>query len=444
MSSAVQPSVRAAVNQTDERLERAIGLPTLTASIVNMTIGAGIFVLPAIVAARLGAAAPLAYLVCAGLMGLIVACFAAAGSRVALTGGLYAYIEVAFGPFVGFLTGVLFWLMATFAVASVATAFVGSIGAMMPALDGRVPRAIIVASVFAALALVNVRGVRAGAHVIRIVTAAKLLPLVVLVLAGLWFVGGPALQWPGLPSIDALGNACLVLIFAFAGVEIALVPTGEVINATKTVPRAVFLALACTTTFYLLLQIVAQALLGASLVSYTAAPLAEASARVLGNAGRSAILLGAVVSMFGYLSGDMLSTPRVLYAFGRDGLLPEPFRRVHPSFRTPHVAIAVHAIIITTLAVSSSFTRLAILANVAALTLYGTCVAAAVELQRRDVRSDGATPLRLPGGSTIPVLAIAVIVWLLSHATRLEFAIEALVLGLAAVFYLIRRGGGQA
>src|SRR5215467_12119639 len=126
----------------DDRLLRAIGAPTLTASIVNLTIGAGIFVLPAFVAGGLGPAAPIAYVVCAVLMGLIVSCFAAAGSRVSLTGGLYAYIEVAFGPLVGFLAGVLFWLMASFAVASVASAFAGSVGALVAALDGRVARAI--------------------------------------------------------------------------------------------------------------------------------------------------------------------------------------------------------------------------------------------------------------------------------------------------------------
>ena len=111
-------------------LVKALGVRSLTASIVNTTIGAGIFVLPAAVAAGLGAAAPLAYVLCAALMALIVSCFAAAGSRVSLTGGLYAYVGVAFGPFIGFLAGVLYQLMAAFAVASVASAFAGSVAAV--------------------------------------------------------------------------------------------------------------------------------------------------------------------------------------------------------------------------------------------------------------------------------------------------------------------------
>jgi len=431
--------------QSDERLVRAIGAPTLTASIVNMTIGAGIFVLPALVAGGLGPAAPIGYLVCAALMGLIVACFAAAGSRVSLTGGLYAYIEVAFGPFVGFLSGVLFWLMASFAVASVASAFAGSLGALVAAFDGPVARGVIIAVLFSTLAIVNVRGVRSGAWLIRVVTAAKLLPLVVFVAAGIWFVDRTNLVWPGVPGVSSIGQTCIVLIFAFAGVEVALVPTGEVVNPTRTVPIAVFSALALTTTFYLLIQATAQGLLGASLPASATAPLAEAAARVLGPGGRALMLLGATVSMFGYASGDMLGTPRLLYAFGRDGLLPEPLARVHPERRTPHVAIAIHAIIVSVLAISSSFSRLAILANVAALTLYGTCVAASIELQRRDVRDAGTRPpLRLPGGPAIPMLALVVIAWLLSNATRREFGIEAGVLGLAAAFYFSRRSGTPA
>ena len=433
----------AMAQQADERLVRAIGLPTLTANIINLTIGAGIFVLPAVAAAGLGAAAPVAYVVCACLMGLIVACFGAAGSRVSLTGGLYAYIEVAFGPFIGFLSGTLYWLMASFAVASVASAFAGSVAVLAPVLAGALPRALLIGSTFAALAGVNIRGVRSGSRVVQVVTVAKLLPLVIFVAAGIWFVSPDALRWAAVPTVDAVGKTCIILIFAFAGVEVALMPTGEVRNPTWTVPRAVFLALAITTTFYLLIQTVAQGLLGSSLTTYAAAPLAEAASRVLGLAGRTLVLLGATVSMFGYMSGDMLGSPRALYAFARDRVLPEVVARVHDRYRTPYVAIIVHATIVALLAISSSFTQLAILANVSALTLYMLCVVAALELQRRDVRADG-VPFNLPGGPLIPALAVIVILWMLSHATRREFGIEGFVLALAALFYSIRSGARES
>src|SRR5437899_3210558 len=229
--------------RSEGALLKALGVRSLTASIVNTTIGAGIFVLPAAVAAGLGAAAPLAYILCAALMALIVSCFAAAGSRVSLTGGLYAYVGVAFGPFVGFLAGVLYWLMASFAVASVASAFAGSMGVLWTGAASGLGRAMVLAALFGALAFVNVRGVAA------------------------------------------------------------------------------------------------------------AAPLAEAASRVLGRGGRLLVLIGAVVSMFGYVSGDMLGSPRALFAFARDGIFPAPLVRVHPRFRTPYVAVMVHAAIVATLAI---------------------------------------------------------------------------------------------
>ena len=424
-------------------LVRAIGARQLTASIVNSTIGAGIFVLPAVAAAGLGAAAPIAYIFSAALMALIVCCVAAAGSRVSLTGGIYAYVEVAFGPYVGFLAGVLYFLTATFAVVSVSSAFAGSIGALWPAADSPVARAMVIAALFTMLAVVNIRGVRPGIRLVEGLTVAKLLPLLVLVGGGIWFVNPIDLRWPGMPAASAIGQAAIVLIYAFAGLEIALVPSGEVRDPARTVPRALFSALAITTLLYLLIQSVAQGLLGPAMASFSNAPLAEAASRVLGQGGRLLVLLGAVVSMFGYVAGDMLGSPRSLFAFARDGVLPKVVARIHPRFHTPYIAIAIYACIVAALAISSSFRQLAVLANVAALTGYLMCVAASYELQRRDVRADGGIPFAVPGGPAIPILAAAVILWLLTSATRREFGVEALVLAVATLFYFIRKTGGQ-
>jgi len=428
--------------RSDTGLVRAIGARQLTASIINVTVGAGIFVLPAAASGGLGAAAPLAYVVCAVLMALIVCCFAAAGSRVSLTGGVYAYVEVAFGPFVGFLAGILYVLMATFAVASVSSAFAGSVGELWSVAKTPAGRAITIAALFAVLAATNIRGVRIGARLVEIVTAAKLVPLIVLVVAGVWSINPAYLRWLQPPSSSAVGQTAIVLIFAFVGMEIALVPSGELRDPARTVPRAVFSALAVTTTLYLLIQIVAQGLLGPSMSMFATAPLAEAASRVLGRGGQLLVLVGATISMFGYVSGDMLGSPRAVYAFARDGRVPAVLARIHPRFHTPYIAIVVYATAVAALAISSSFTQLAVLANVAALTLYLTCVAASFDLQRRDVRSDG-VPFEMPGGLLIPLLAGIVIVWLLSNASRREFAVEGLVLAVGAMIYFLQRTGGR-
>ena len=432
--------------RSDAGFVRAIGLQQLTASIINVTVGAGIFVLPAAAAATLGPAAPIAYVVCAVLMALSICCFASAGSRVSLTGGLYAYVEVAFGRFIGFLAGVLYALMAAFAVASVASAFAGSVGALFfQGSTGTLApptRALLLIALFGGLAAINVRGVKFGARLIETMTVAKLLPLVVFVAAGIWAVNADYLRWPAIPSPAEIGRTAIVLIFAFVGVEIALVPSGEIRDPARTVPRALFLALSITTTLYLLIQMTAQGLLGSAMSTFAAAPLAEAAGRVLGAAGRALVLVGAIMSTFGYVSGDMLGSPRAWYAFGRAGVLPEAMTRIHPIYHTPYIAIVVYACVVAALAISSSFTQLAVLANVAALTLYLMCVAASFELQRRNVRADG-TPFAVPGGPAIPIAAGAVIIWLLSNATCREFIVEGAVLVTASLLYFIRRAVGQ-
>src|SRR5262245_19054340 len=282
----------------ESQLVRALGVRRLTASVINTTVGAGIFVLPAAIVAQSGRAAPYAYILCTIAMALIVTCFAAAGSRVALTGGPYAYVEVAFGPFVGFISGVLYWLAAALAVASVAAALVGSIGVVWPGAAAGLPRALILLLIFGGLALANVRGVRIGALVIEILTVTKLLPLLALVLAGIWWVRVTPGGWFPLPGSAEIGRGTVLLLFAFQGLEIALTPSGEVREPARTVPRSLYLALAITATLYFLIQAVVQAVLGDSIAAYAAAPLAETAARLGGGTARTLVLIGAGISMF--------------------------------------------------------------------------------------------------------------------------------------------------
>jgi amino acid transporter len=262
---------------------------------------------------------------------------------------------------------------------------------------------------------------------------------VAFVAAGVFFVR-PDTPWlPSVPAPGAVGDAALLLIFAFIGIEMALVPSGEVANPARTVPRAIFLALGTTTLVYLAIQFVAQGILGPDLGRYADAPLAEAARRSLGPAAQAVMVAGALVSMFGYASGDMLATPRLLFAFGRDRVLPTALARVHPRYRTPHVAIVVYGVMVAALAIIGSFAVLALLSNIATLSLYLICCAGAWELSRRDVRSGG-VPFRAPGGAAVPLLACLAILWLLAHATWQEIAAEAAVLGLATLvyFYVLR------
>jgi basic amino acid/polyamine antiporter, APA family len=424
-------------SNADAQLERAIGVPGLAANIINTTIGASIFALPALVAQSLGAAAPLAFIACGVAMTLFVTCFALAGSRVSLTGGLYAYAEVAFGRYVGFITGLFFCTTALLSVAAVVNFFAGTAAALVPWLDGPIARAVLIFLVYVSMAAINIRGVRAGAGAVTIVTVAKLIPLFVFVVAGVFFLHPSAFEWHGWPPAKTLGDSILLLLFAFFGIEVALIPSGEVKSPARTVPRAIYLALTLTTALYILIQLVAQGTLGASLALYKDAPLAEAAKVFLGNPGRLLLLAGATISGFGFIASDILSSPRILFAFGRDGILPRWLAHVHPSWRSPDAAILVYSTIAFFLSLTSSFASLAIMANVAALLLYIICCAAAWELMRRNVRTETA-PFTFPGASIIPIVSIVAIIWILSHATTKEFAVNGAVFGVGSVLYWIQ------
>jgi basic amino acid/polyamine antiporter, APA family len=434
--------------QVDHQLVRGIGIPALTANIVSSTIGAGIFVIPATVARGLGPAAPLAFICCGVAMVLFVTCFAIAGSRVSLTGGLYAYVEVAFGRYVGFLAGMLYFLTALGAVAGVVNVLANSVALVVPVLGGPVMRIVVMVAVYGLLVLINIRGVRQGAGAVTVITVAKLLPLLLFVCVGIFFVHPPNLAWSGWPASKSLGDAVILLIFAFVGIEVALIPSGEVKNPARTVPRSAYLALVITTVIYILIQIVGQGTLGTNLANHPDSPLAEAAATFLGHLGRTILLGGATISAFGFVTSDILSSPRLIFAFGRDGALPQFFAHVHPRYRSPDVAIITYAVIAFALSISGTFEKLAVLSNVAVLLMYLFCCAGCLVLVQRDVRADGARPFTFPGMKIVPVLAIFAILWILGQSavsgsstgsdTRAGLRLAAVVLAMASLLYLIR------
>ena len=428
----------APASSAEASLVRSIGTFGLAASIVNVTIGGGIFRLPADMAATLGPTAPIAYLLCAVAMGLIVLCMAEAGSRVSLTGGPYAYVEVAFGPYLGFLAGFLLWMVLTFVMAAVATVLVASLGALVPALSSRGAAAAVLVAIYAFFATVNILGVARGAGVNTALTVAKLLPLLLLIAGGLFAVDSANLAIDDPPDVGTLARSSILLLFAFAGVEAALVPGGEVKNPAATVPMAILIGMATVTLLYAALQFVAQGVLGPALAGSKVAPLADAAGVALGGWARHLLLVGAVVSMLGHAGAAILAAPRMLFAFARDGFLPPLLARLHPVYRTPAYAILLQCAIVLVLAVSSTFERLAILANIAMLVVYAMCCVATWQLRRRDVRAGG-IPFKVPAPGLVILLACLVIGWMLTSVTLGEWAAFGVAVVVATVIFAFRR-----
>jgi APA family basic amino acid/polyamine antiporter len=425
-------------------LVRSIGVRGLTAAVFNITVGAGIFAMPALVAQSLGTSAVYAYVACASAMLCIVLSFAVAASRVPRAGGTYAYAEAAFGPFVGFLGGTVVWLSDVLASAAVVAGLSAAIGAYAPVLDTPPARAVILMAVLGGLSWVNMRGVKQGTRVLEVLTIAKLAPLLLLVGAALLTRGGAMWSIGPLPDVGTIGRATLVLIFAFSGAETTMALTGEVTQPSRTIPRALILALALITGLYVTVHLAAAVALGAALPQTPDAPLAEAAAILIGPQGRAVLLAGTVISMFGYVSALVMSTPRLVFAVAQRGLLPAWLGRVHPRWHTPAAAIAAQSLLIFVVASSGTFGALASFASVAVVSVYLLACASALQLQRSRTQLDVSAhdvqpPFHVP--AAVPIAGALICVALLAQSTRHEFAVVAGVLAVASVWYLARTRG---
>jgi basic amino acid/polyamine antiporter, APA family len=420
----------------NEGLRREIGILGLAANTLNRTIGAGIFVLPAFVASFLGETSILAYLFCGFLMMLIMLCFSEIGSKITVTGGAYAYIHAAFGPYAGFLANTMFWFVGILADAAIANAMADTISIYLPILSGIPFRALFFLMVFGLFTFINIRGVKHGDNVVKINTLIKLIPLVVLIIAGIFGTSIENLKWHALPTISKLGEASLLLFFAFAGGEASLNVSGELKNPQKVVPLGILSGMGAVVLFYILIQTVSQGVLGADLINQSEAPLAAVANKVIGQFGSTLMIIGAAFSMFAALSGSILSYPRVIFAGANKGWMPQIMAKIHPKFATPYMAIITYATLDFIFSISGGFKELAIIASASLLTVYLGVVLATIRLR---LDKNGETNgFRLPGGITIPILAAMAIIWFLSNLAFKEVSsLSIFLLVLSAIYFFI-------
>ena len=290
-----------------EKLKREIGVRSLTLAILNMTVGTGIFVIPAIIAQNLGAAAIVAYVVCGALIFLIALCFAEVGSKTTVSGGTYAYIEAAFGPFAGFIANNLFWIGGcVMADAAIANGLADTLKYFFPVLDTAIFRAIFFMIIFGGLALLNIRSVKNGVRFIEFAAFGKLIPLVLLVIVGAGFVSTENLQWKTDPTIGSIGNASLLLMFAFFGIETPVTNGGEMKNPKRTIPRGIFFGISAVLLLYISIQLISQGVLGDGLANNNS-PLSAVAGTIFGKAGITLMIIAISISMLGALGGEILS-----------------------------------------------------------------------------------------------------------------------------------------
>ena len=422
---------------TTERptLVRAVTRRQLVGLSINDVVGSGVYLLPAATAALLGPTSTLGVIVAGLAVALLVLCFAEASSYFDEPGGAYVYTREAFGRFVGFEVGWMTWLARVASIASLSNGFALALAFLWPAAAEGLPRILVITALIGALTWVNVIGVKEGASTAVALVIAKIAPLVLFVLVGIFFVDWSVVTALETPRPEVLGEAALLLLFAYAGFENTPAAAGEYKNPQRDVPFALLAMIAIVTVLYTSVQLVALGTLPG--VAESDSPVAEAAGTFMGSAGALLMTIGALISIGGNVGNTVLVGPRYLYALAVDGYGPRALARVHARYRTPAAAIITLSAISLILAVTGSFVQLAMLSVIARLTTYiGT--AAAVPILRRRL-GDRPGAIRLPGGPTIPILAIGLSLALLTSASWKNLLAGAIALVVGAVIYRFRR-----
>ena len=423
-------------------LRRELGRWDLTAVGVNQVIGGGIFALAAGLALNTGSWAPWLIVGVAAASLLIALSFAEVGSRFEATGGPYLYTRAAFGRFPAFEVGWMMWFTRSASWASVINVLVDALGRYWPTVRGPVARPIFLTLVISAIAAINIRGIRQSSIVVNILTVAKLLPLVIFSVVGLFFVDWSTFSQPATMTMKQLSTGALLLIFTFGGYEVVPVPGGETKDPRRAIPFALVMTIVIVAAITVLTQVVA---FGTSpAIAASATPLADSAALFMGAAGAAMITLGAVFSTSGNNMGQALSGSRNLFALAEQGDLPRWFGYVHPTYRTPVHAILVTSTVALVLAVTGSFVTMAAASAISRLIVYVATCASCIRLRSERFAAEvNPATFVLPGGPAIPAAAILIALAILFGASRLQAIAGAAALIAGAVLYLIAvRGQG--
>ncbi|MAA94543.1 MAG: cationic amino acid transporter [Rheinheimera sp.] len=430
------PDLKTAV--TGNTLPRHLGLFGLWLLVVNGLIGAGIFGLPGGAAKLAGEYSPLIYLFCALLILPILLCMAELASYFRGSGGPVRYGTAAFGPFIGFQAGWLYYIARLVSFAANSVLLVDSIGYFWPAAIAGFNRVMLLAAIIVSLTLINVVGSLRAMRSLALLTVIKFAVLLLLVVAGASLLGTKLLpDFNPLTVFNSpydIGAATLLLIYAFVGFESVVVPAGEAKNPARDMPRALILGLLLVTLLYIGIQLVSVA--AVTDIANSSSPLLDVAAALFGPAGAMVLMLGVVASVAANLLGAIFSTPRASFALAEDGSLPRWFGAVQPHFLTPANSIMFFGVLALMLALYVPFLWLAAATVVSRLLLYGlTCAAVPVLRPKLAVSNSFVLPL----GYTIPLLGLAACGWLALQVSLSSVIATALFVLLGTALYFLAR-----
>ncbi|HEV7746819.1 MAG TPA: amino acid permease [Pyrinomonadaceae bacterium] len=426
---------KVSTDTTTVGLIRGIRRWDLVAIAINGIIGAGIFGLPSKVFSLIGSYSLIAFVVCAVVVTLFILCFAEVGSRFDETGGPYLYAREAFGPTIAFEIGWLIWLARVTAFAANCNLLVAYLSYFLPAAANPFWRASIIIFVVAVLAAINLLGIRQAAIVSNVFTVGKIIPILIFIAVGLFFLNPHAFALGPRPATGAFSQSVLLLIYAFTGFEMAAIPAGEVKDPKKNLPHALLIAIGVVAFLYILIQIVCVGTFPE--LAQSQKPLADAGTRFMGAAGGAIISAGAIISITGNLNILVLSGSRVPFAMAEQKQLPSFIGLVHRRFATPYIAILLTAAVMLLLTLNSSFVAALTISAIARLVTYGaTCLALPVFRRRRDAPS---AAFRLHYGTVIAILSLLLATWLLANSTWKEAKVAAVAAAVGLIIYFVFR-----
>jgi len=401
---------------------------------VNDVIGSGVYlILPVAAAQLLGPASVWAILAAGFGVLLLVLCFAEAGSLFDKAGGAIVYTRAAFGEFAGFEVGWMSWIARIASIAGLSVFFARAVGYLWPGAKSGVGQQVTIILPLLFLTWVNVRGIKQGALTAVVLAWGKVLPLVLFVLVGLFWVNWGRVFPVPMPERANFMKAALLVLFAYGGFENTAAPAGEFKNPQRDIPFALIVQIIIVATIYSAVQLVAIGTipnLGAS-----PTPLADGAAAMMGPIGGFILTLGAVLSVLGTNNNTVLAGPRYLYALAESGRLPSVFARVHPKFSTPHVAILTQTAVALLLMLTGTAEELAVLSAIARLATYMGTVASVPVLRRKMPQTP--RTIHLPGGDLIPILAFAICLLFLSAAEKKNWIGGGIALAVGAVIYVL-------
>jgi len=391
--------------------------------------------LPAKIYALAGSYSLPAFLVCAFFIVLLVLCFAEVASRFVDTGGPYLYARTAFGSFVGFEVGWLMWLTRLTGFAALCNLLVGYLGYFYPAATAGVGRVVTIVAVVGAYVLINILGIRASAMTSNVFTVGKLIPLLVFVGVGAFFIEPQSYSFAEPPTFDEFSTVVLLLVFAFTGFEVALIPAGETRDPRRHTPFALLTAIGIATLLYVLIQAVCIGTLPS--LAQSERPLADAAAVFLGAGGAAFITAGALISITGTLNTGMIAAPRLLFAMAEHGELPRALARVHTRFHTPYVAILISGALMLGLSLTATFIAALKISTVIRLITYASTCIALIALRNKEGTESAS--FNVSGGIFVALAAIALSVWLLLSSTWYEAGLVAIAAVVGVPIYFLCR-----